>query len=287
MTTTDFPDLHVLEPQPGHAHTHTAIMLHGRGSGGEEFEEALGMTDISTRPWETLFSHFPSWRWVFPSAPMLWSSTYHEAFPQWFDIASLTDVDDAQMLQTDGIKRSTAYLLRLIDQEVDRLQGRRDGVFVCGISQGGAIGLWAMLCQNTSLGGLGGFVGWSTWLPFSDAITNYLSGVKTEQEVSAEETEAAGFVAEMMYEYSASGRGLLDTPVFLGHGSDDCTIDIENGEKIKEMLESVGVTPEWKVYEGAELSGHWIKDPEGVVDVANFFKAQIEKNGAPMKEEPA
>jgi hypothetical protein len=30
-------------------------------------------------------SRFPGWRWVFPSSRILWSSTFREEMPAWFD----------------------------------------------------------------------------------------------------------------------------------------------------------------------------------------------------------
>lgn len=32
-----FPPLHIVDPQPDHSHTHTIILLHGRGSTANEF----------------------------------------------------------------------------------------------------------------------------------------------------------------------------------------------------------------------------------------------------------
>ncbi|ERF74381.1 hypothetical protein EPUS_02068 [Endocarpon pusillum Z07020] len=279
--THQFPPLHIVPPKAGHAHTHTAIMLHGRSSDGEEFAEELFSMKLSDQEGDDLHSLFPSWRWVFPSSQSIWSSVFQEDITQWFDIHSLTDVDAKQELQMEGIRQSTKYVLALMEEEVQRLHNAREKLFVCGISMGGAIGLWTLLCQKAIGHNIGGFVGLSCWLPFTEVIKRHLWTVKDSLNspgASPDEVEARSFIAKIMDSKAASAGLLSSTPVFLGHGVDDAYVDISLGRKVKEALKSIGFTPEWREYAGAEQEGHWIKEPEELADIAAFLITQAEKS---------
>ncbi|KAF7512000.1 hypothetical protein GJ744_002713 [Endocarpon pusillum] len=287
MKGTDFPPLHIIPPQPEHPHTNTAIMIHGRGSDGPEFAEEIFSATLSEREGDDLRSRFPGWRWIFPSSRSLWSSTFQEESSQWFDIYSLTDVDAKQDLQMEGIRGSTKYLLRLMDKEIERLRQAREKLFVCGISQGGAIGLWTILCQKSSLRNIGGFIGLSCWLPFAEVIKCCLQSVNDSSQKSSgsfDVVEAAKFVASMMADTKSiltkrDGAGsFLRTPVFLGHGIDDAYVDVTLGRKLRDVLELIGLAPVWREYTGAGQEGHWIKEPEELVDIAGFLAAQAEKS---------
>src|SRR5205809_5938 len=115
-----FPPTHVRSPTS--VHTHTAIMLHGRGSTGLEFAEELFSARLSQSN-EILPALFPTWRWVFPSSPTLWSTAFQGETPAWFEVPSLADITTKQEQQADGITASVEYLLRILDGEVVRLKG--------------------------------------------------------------------------------------------------------------------------------------------------------------------
>jgi lysophospholipase II len=281
-----FPPVHIIEPLAGHTHTHTAIMIHGRGSSGPEFAEELFESKLSGGN-SSLRSPLPGWRWVFPSSQSLWSSTFQEEFPAWFEAHSLTDVDARQDLQMEGIRQSTKFLARIMDEEIGRLRGARENLFLCGISQGGAIALWTLLCQKLPGGNIGGLVGASCWLPFAEAIRHFLGNVSDPAEKasksSPEEVEASRFVASMMADAKASlaqrgaAHSLLRTPVFLGHGTDDAYIDVTLGRQVRDILAGVGLMAEWKEYTGADQEGHWFKEPEQLDDIAKFLTEAAKK----------
>ncbi|KAK2598017.1 hypothetical protein QQS21_005854 [Conoideocrella luteorostrata] len=65
---------------------------------------------------------------------------------------------------------------------------------------------------------------------------------------------------------------LLNTPVFLGHGVDDAIVDIELGRQAARVLNDVGLTVTSVEYSGAELDGHWFKEPEEMNDIAKFLE---------------
>lgn len=270
-----FPDLHIIEPTSPHTHTHTAILLHGRGSNGPEFAEEL--QEESKLPGQpTLAQKFPTWRFVFPSSRQLWSTLFEEDMPAWFEAHSLTDITSRQELQEPGIIEAVGYLSSVLDDEIERVGGDAGKVVLGGISQGAAVGMWTLLCRKKS-DRLGGFVGASTWLPFAEDIREYLG--KGE-----ENSPGRGFVESMMSHLRhldtrpRESRGWLNTLVFLGHGVDDGMVDIELGRQAKKVLEQLGMEVEGKEYEGADLEGHWVKVPEEMDDIARFLRAVESKN---------
>ncbi|KAL2132672.1 hypothetical protein VTI74DRAFT_3542 [Chaetomium olivicolor] len=278
-----FGPVHILEPQA--SHTHTIIFLHGRGSTGEEFAEELLESRLSTG--KTLQEQLPSWRWVFPSSPELWSTAFEEKMPAWFEAHSLTDVTARQDLQMDGIRASVRYLIHLLEEETEKLGGAADRVVLGGISQGGAVGMWTLLCAGDgNFRRLGGFVGTSTWLPFAESLEWYLGGENQTKEHSTENnaqvSEADAFVEAM----TASARGVLhqrgssepalhSVPVFLAHGTDDAYVNIELGRQAAHVLRKIGLKVDWREYSGADQEGHWLKEPEEFDDIARFLESAL------------
>ncbi|KAK4250825.1 Alpha/Beta hydrolase protein [Corynascus novoguineensis] len=235
-----FGPVHVIKPSS--KHTHTAVMLHGRGSNGPEFAEEIAETAAPGQ--KPLTARFPTWRWVFLSSQELWSTAFQETLPAWFEAHSLTDTSVRQDMQMDGIRYSVAYIHSVLDREVARLGGDSKKLILIGISQGAAIALWALLCQQNLCKRFGALVGASAWLPFAATIQKFLSEVDgLEAAKKAPKVDSSDvFAAEML---SAWGRfragertsnSLLHTPVFLGHGVDDAVVDIELGREARKVL---------------------------------------------------
>ncbi|KAL1981362.1 hypothetical protein VTN96DRAFT_2753 [Rasamsonia emersonii] len=91
-----FPPPHIHPPQPTHRHTHTIILLHGRGSDGPEFASELFSCATSAADGQNLPARLPSWRWVFPTArerqyPELDEEEQEDDYVMraWFDAYSL------------------------------------------------------------------------------------------------------------------------------------------------------------------------------------------------------
>ncbi|KAH7176373.1 Alpha/Beta hydrolase protein [Dactylonectria macrodidyma] len=263
---TSFGSVHVLEPTT--THTHTAILLHGRGSTGEEFAQELTESPMSDK--RTLMQALPSWRWVFPSSRELWSTVFEEDMPAWFEAHSLTNVTARQDLQIEGIRESVRYLEAILESEIEKVSGLATNVVLGGISQGAAIGMWTMLCANTKTPPrrLGAFVGASTWLPFAANIDKVLCGNHESQH-----TEGDRFVESMM---PPQNRTQPPISVFLGHGTDDAYVDVELGRQVRQVLSRAGMDVEWKEYSGADQEGHWLKAPEEVDDIAHFLQNMAE-----------
>jgi predicted esterase len=271
-----FGRVHIIEPSS--EHTHTAIMLHGRGSNGPEFAGELAETMAPGQ--KPLIDRFPSWRWVFPSSQELWSTAFEEMLPAWFEAHSLTDTSARADLQMEGIRQSVAYIQSILDQEAASLGGQTEKVVIMGISQGGAIGMWTLLlCQGIPGKRLGAFVGASTWLPFAANIQLLWEDDSREAGNNGfpEADPSDTFVADMLSVRNrptpspGTDRSARATPIFLGHGVDDAVVDVELGRQAQKVLAKVGLQPEWKEYSGAELEGHWLKTPEQIDDIASFL----------------
>lgn len=259
-----FGPTHVVNPLT--THTHTAIVLHGRGSNGQEFAEEFFSSHLSDN--KSLAQRLPGWRWVFPSSPELWSSTFQESMPAWFEAHSLTDIAARRDLQISGIRASVKHVQKVIDDEITKLNGNADNIILGGISQGAAIGMWCLLCSRSEHP-IGAFFGSSTWLPFAANIERMI-GLRNKNRGDAIESVAA----EQEFDRFVSGLLADDLPaakVFLGHGADDAYVDVTLGRQARNVLSKAGFEVDWKEYSGAEEEGHWFKVPEQMDDIYRFI----------------
>lgn len=262
--TFTFGPTHVISPSA--VHTHTAIILHGRGDTGSDFSDELLSSALASG--ETLQAALPGWRWVFPSAPELWSTAFQEDMPAWFEAHSLTDPSARQDLQTPGLLASVRHVSQVVDEEVSRLEGDATKVVLGGISQGGAVAMWALLSGRG--GCLGGFFAASTWFPFATVVEETLTHGAREQ--SVQEGRPANAVLRLLAGAQESRVSTRPTPVLLGHGTDDAYVDVELGREAARILSRAGHDVTWKEYTGAEQEGHWFKVPEGIDDVCSFLQ---------------
>ncbi|KAK1978308.1 beta-1,4-glucosidase [Colletotrichum cereale] len=274
-TSMSFGPSYVIQPKS--EHTHTAIILHGRGSCGEEFAQELLASTLSDDC--TLMDKLPGWRWVFPSSKELWSTAFQEYMPAWFEAHSLTDPTARQELQVGGLRESVDYISQVVEEEVKRLGGNQKRLVLGGISQGAAVGMWALFCHRDQMTGLGGFFAASTWLPFAVDVEEVLADQKTllKKCHDAENMKPKDVVLSMMPADAGRPRpGVLEqTPIFMGHGIDDAYVDVELGRQAAHILAQGGGKIEWKEYEGAEEEGHWFKVPEEMDDISDFLMAKV------------
>ncbi|GAD98108.1 conserved hypothetical protein [Paecilomyces variotii No. 5] len=275
-----FPPRHVYFPA-GSLHDCTVILLHGRGSNGPEFASELGESLTSAE--KTLFEHFPSCRWVFPSARSRWSKEFEEDLSEWFDIPSLEDPNREPERQLAGLKESVEYVLRIVDEEVARLHGDSSRVILGGVSQGMAVGLIAMLCAERRLGG---FVGAMGWIPLRDKVVALVDRGEKGQALEFYRW-ALGLSATQLQKTTASAlenmattqrptEGMakdlsLETPVFLSHGEDDEWVDVSLGKAAHDLLMELGSPVSWKTYTNPDGDGHWLKEPEQFDDIVDFI----------------
>ena len=225
--STEFGPTHIIDPIT--EHTHTAILLHGRGSNGPEFAQEL-FEETLFADGSSLAQRLPTWRWVFPSSGELWSEAFQEDMAAWFEAHSLTDITARQEVQIPGIKESTEYAKTIIEDEITKLDGASEKVILGGISQGGAIAMWTLLNQSEKP--FGAFFGTNTWLPFASSLQESLS-----RGTEMSEDEGVVFLAEMLG--SPPSEGQMPTRVFLGHGTDDAYVDVELGRQARDVLTQV------------------------------------------------
>ncbi|KAJ5746374.1 hypothetical protein N7520_011556 [Penicillium odoratum] len=222
-----FPDLHTQLPRS--LHTHTAILLHGRGSDGPEFAEEL-FSSVTSQG-RNLPDSLPNFRWVFPSSGERWSARFEGDMPSWFDAYSLTDIGEKQELQVDGLRESVLYILELLDREIEQVGGDPRRVYLGGISQGMATTLWTLFCAPGRFQGpLGGILGFCGSLPFAGQVEDLILGstnIPSMLDVSSKQRQAsrlfldviAGPITPQINENT--DLSVLSTAAFLSHGSDD------------------------------------------------------------------
>lgn len=304
-----FPPRHVYFPSTLQ-HTSTVILLHARGSNGPDLAFELATSYSSAG--KTIFDHFPSTRWVFPSARArhyYWSSQEQQFrgednnnLPEWFELPESADYPNQQPIP--GLQDSVSYILRIVDEEVRRLQGNADRVFIGGVGQGMAVGLVALICAQRKLGG---FVGVTGWIPFAGTLNSLLEKGETDQ--------AGGFLRSITFgqqqqQLPASGQQLSllppppqpqpqpqspaslevssreaipgplhvqDTPVFLSHDEDNQLVDIGLGKTAHDTLQRLGFSElSWKTYPGGVHDSHgyrrqWLKEPTQLDDIVQFL----------------
>jgi lysophospholipase-2 len=273
----EFPAPHIHHSQA--SHTHTIILLHGRGSNGLEFAEEFFSS--ATSKGKSLSSCLPTYRWVFPTSRNRWSTTFQEEMCSWFDAYSLTDIHKRQELQKDGLRESVLHILDILEGEARLLDGRLSHIYLGGISQGMATALWAFFAAigmgrvQEPLGGLLGFCG---WLPFAQQLEGLLCEPTLNSPYihQAHHLISAFFFDEIAgHEISQANQpidsSVLSTPVFLSHGADDAWISVELGRQASRILRRIMVRVEWHEFTGAEGDGHWIKEPNGFDQILQFL----------------
>lgn len=74
-------------------------------------------------------------------------------------------------------------------------------------------------------------------------------------------------------ESSIQGLCHLQTPVFLGHGSEDPKVSVKLGEKMTHVLSTgMGMDVTWKAYEGLR---HWYRDEDEIQDILKFLQSHV------------
>lgn len=280
IKTMFFPEPHIYLPQS--SHTHTAILLHGRGSNGPEFAEELFSS--MTSKGHNLASCLPNWRWVFPTSRDRWSDRFQEEMCAWFDAYSLDDIHEQQDLQIAGLRESVTHILGILSHEIGILGGDTSHVYLGGISQGMATALWTLFCATNQVHQpLGGFVGFCGWLPFARQVEDLVQGSQGSCAVDASSKQliqrsVAGFLlntisgTEISQTHETIDISILSTPVFLSHGSDDAWVPVDLGRQAARVLQQIQIPVQWHGFIGAEGDGHWVKEPEGFDQILHFLE---------------
>lgn len=285
-----YPKPLVIPPQTL-PHKHTFILLHGRGSSGEQFGPALldspiplpsSNTTTATPTILSLASAFPHARFVFPTATRRRATIYRRAYThQWFDNWKLDPPATArEELQVPGLCETTAYLHSLLRTEIAAVPGGAANVVFGGLSQGCAAALVALLLWEGEA--LGAVVGMCGWLPFAARLNEQLTLDSDQTAATSErdggvdifdpfERDDAGDGADtdppiravtwLKEEIQVSEvrslstrRDLSNIPVFLGHGVKDDRVGVVLGREAFACLNDLGIDASWREYESL---GHW------------------------------
>lgn len=262
-----FPQPHIIHPQANH--THTIILLHGRGGSGPEFANDLFKSQVRSLsdPLRkiTLPERFPNCRWVFPTTRKRFSTTFQEEWSEWFDTVSLVDPSRREELQRPGLKESVLDIITLLNEESTHV--KQSNIILGGFSQGHATAIHVMMALNLQLAG---FVGISGWLPFARQI-NEAGRDKPGPQLQGATTDVVRAnlgLENMSAMVKADQRGWEGTPIFLGHELHDEMVSCDLGKEAKDLLAASGANTFWHTYESGE---HWLKEPEEVEDMVKFI----------------
>ncbi|KAK5168677.1 uncharacterized protein LTR77_005986 [Saxophila tyrrhenica] len=228
--THAYPEPFVVPPRQ--EHTHSFILLHGRGSNGEKFGVELLKTRTGTSNSEPadmpvkggILQHAcPGTKFIFPTAKKRRARWYKRAsINQWFDGVPIDAQEDGvtkdqEEWQLEGLRESRAFLKTIVDLEVNAVGA--GNVFVGGMSQGCAMALHFLMSYEgadengracSDVPHLGCFVGMSGWLPFQDDIMSELApidpGEDDEDLFATSDDEHDGQIDNMgLFEHDADG----------------------------------------------------------------------------------
>ncbi|EFR03235.1 hypothetical protein MGYG_06237 [Nannizzia gypsea CBS 118893] len=276
-----FPEPTIIPPRS--KHTHTLILLHGRGGAGRVFGAEI-ITTILTAPSpdNTLPKRFPGLKFIFPSAKTTHSAQWDLYLPQWFDRGPIgSPAKEHNDLLYGGLRESTKHLRTIIDSEVE-LVGAKN-VVIGGLSQGCAQALHVLLSYaNDEHCALGGLVGMSGWLPFKEQIAGFISndqeGQKGEDEGPrhSRALQAMNYVCQSVLDLppitAEAAIASLSTPIWLAHGGMDRTVTPNLGEAAAQTLEKLGWDVTWMLYDELE---HWFA-PMELEDMAIFLSTRAD-----------
>ncbi|KAF7887993.1 uncharacterized protein EAF01_011147 [Botrytis porri] len=248
----------------------TLVLLHGTSSWGVPFAQEL----MALVHFDVLL---PFTKLTFPSGILRKTTVFGGNLTNaWFDIADFSDRTVGEEQQKKGLRESVEYLGKLIKNVVDNESHDEDRkVFVGGLSQGCAMSVVLLLSGELDrlevLPKIGGFVGFSGWLPLGKQIAEVAAAGKDWRQrrmlvQSWLRSELGLPSSRPRDELTISTEG--DLRILLTHGTNDTKVKLEWGENMKKVLESVGYSVEWKLYEGL---GHVII-PEELTYMASFIR---------------
>ncbi|KAI1387950.1 phospholipase/carboxylesterase family protein [Hypoxylon trugodes] len=253
--------------EPSTSHTHTVVFLHGRGDNARNF--AASLVHLRGSHGRNLGEMFPSFRWVFPQAPMRKCASSPETWPQWFDVWDVRDFTINEDLQAVGLKEVVPAIRRILADEAAKLGGRWDHLILMGISMGGATSVHTLFNLDVppdAGGRLAAFIGFSCRCPFVGRdLARMRNALGLEEGVPED------------------ARVIQNTPVLLEHCVDDPLVLIQHGRGLRDTLRGFGAQVEWKEYGSDE---HWFNSPTGTNDIVDFLNRNLElgKNSAALTE---
>jgi hypothetical protein len=131
-----------------------------------------------------------------------------------------------QDLQVHGLRDGVHLIKNVVREEVERLSGESHRVVLGGFSMGSALALWSIFTGAAFTSGkLGGFVGLSAWMPFTqEAMAALDPGNPNLTQVVRVESLTSTFLDVLGIGPFTSCEiiqdSLLQMPSYLGHGTD-------------------------------------------------------------------
>ncbi|CZS92167.1 uncharacterized protein RAG0_02650 [Rhynchosporium agropyri] len=257
---------------PLSAHTHTVIFLHGYNTNA-----SLSASDFSMKrasDGRFLCQIFPMIKWVFPESKFRYSTIFRKPVQQWFDIWSSQHPHQQQRLQREGLLESVQETLAVVRAEASIVPLRH--IFLGGLDQGCATAIFSLLCSRVRLGG---FFGYTGWLPFQSKV----EGVKYKVDCQYMDIDADGIPAiiggnhrlslEDMCGSEYSKASMLLQRIFLAHSENDVNVPVENGRNVYRAMRSLEFPVTFKTYVNGHH--HWIHEPQVVDDVVKYLNLEM------------
>ena len=283
----------IIHPPTATPHKLTIIFLHGRGSSANKFHGPLLASPVAGHG--TFRDALCHARFVFPTAALMRATKYRRCvIRQWYD-----GTGDWEPEARGNMHASVEYIHGLVRAEMDLVGGDARRIVLAGISQGCAMSLVSMLLWEGDA--LGAVVGMCGFMPLNSHLVDILDG--DGQGGSSEEADIV-FEAEAEYDDvfestdpANDGRiplqraidelreevelpvssspctfPFLSTPVFLGHGTEDDSVEYEHGRSAAALLEKMGVDVDFRTYHGL---GHWYS-PEMLESLVSFMDRKLD-----------
>jgi predicted esterase len=287
--STDYPAPLVVGPKE--THTHTFIILHGRGSTAEQFGPPLLEHPVSPsfpfKEPESFQAHFPHAKFIFPTASLRRAAAHNRSvIHQWFDVYPLDSYAPEYKYHTQlqGLKESTSFIHGLLRDAAEEVGAKN--VVLVGISLGCATALSSLLLWEGE--NLGGVVGMCGWLPLRKSMLEALDddGDGDENDVfdrpkpppgskrKSKIEQAISFLREeldLTHMTPEAAKTSLKTPIFMAHGAEDPKAPCELGRLGSEFLTDLKYGVWWKEYSGL---GHWYS-ADMLRDIVAFVQAAL------------
>ncbi|XP_072962255.1 probable carboxylesterase Os04g0669500 isoform X1 [Typha angustifolia] len=192
------------------------LWLHGLGDSGPANEP---ITNFFSAP------EFKNTKWAFPTAPSAPVTCNRGAImDSWFDISN-SPITSKSVRDENDVLKAVHDVHAIVDAEI--ASGISPGnIFICGLSQGGAMAIASVLLYPKTLGG--GVV-FSGFVPFCSPVA---------KRVSSEARK---------------------TPILWCHGKVDTLVPFEAGQDAYKLIKQIGMRCEFKAYPDL---GHSLEDEE-------------------------
>ncbi|KAF8863031.1 alpha/beta-hydrolase [Acephala macrosclerotiorum] len=259
------PESYVVHPNG--KHKTTLILLHGTSTSGPEFADSF--LDFPFSKELAKGGVLEGVKVVFPTGSLKKTTVFGgRETCAWFDVHDFSDRTRGEDDQIIGMRESLGYLKGLVKGEVRLLDGKGGKVILGGFSQGCAMGVVGVLSGEFEGMGLGGFAGFSGWLPFRQQVDEVMSRADENDEGARRRKAAVHYIRTLL---SLPSRNLdisPKMPILLGHGTSDQKVKYEWALQMQHSLMDMGLNVKARKYEEV---AHWYCEEE-MKDMVNFLK---------------